>query len=167
MDDEDEFVDAVDTREGEEDFGISNFRAGDVGDDAGFNDDDFGDFAEQEESDADDEVHEDYDPEVEETARRAEQIRIQDTSRPDQPIDATGKRPIVHHPPVIANERNSSTSLINQKNKFDEKYSTIWRKRTHHQTLSTVTIQNPPTRKNGWIMSAQCHCGSSLAPLFR
>jgi hypothetical protein len=122
MDDEDEFVDAIDGREEEEDIGSKDFRAEEVGDDAGFDDDDFGDFAEQEEND---EVYDEYDPEVEENTRKTEQIRIQDTPIPEEPKVATEKRPIVRHLPIIANERNSSTSPINQKNKSEKKYSTF------------------------------------------
>ena len=77
MDDEDEFVDAVDGRdEEEEDEGLSERDDGDAGeDDGGFGDDDFGDFGdfnEPPESEDEDQVH---DPDVETTAQR-ERIHI-------------------------------------------------------------------------------------------
>jgi hypothetical protein len=125
MDDEDEFVDAVDGRDEDENLDSRDFRAEEVDNGAGFDDDDFGDFAEQEESDADDGAYEEYDPEAIEAARKAEQVRIEDTSNLDQPTITTGKRPIVHHVLIVTNERNSSISLISRKNKFDEKYSTF------------------------------------------
>jgi hypothetical protein len=90
MDDEDEFVDAVDGRENEdEEDSIHDGDAGEIeDDDGGFGDDDFGDFgnfAEQQESEEEDEDQKDYDPEVEETTRRAEQMRLQEHAATMQP----------------------------------------------------------------------------------
>ena len=100
MDDEDEFVDAVDGREDEEE--EDSTREGDSGeiedDDEGFGDDDFGDFsnfAEQQESEEEDEGQEDYDPEVEETTRGAEQMRLQEPAAMTQPSIDTSTPPIV------------------------------------------------------------------------
>jgi hypothetical protein len=81
MDDEDEFVDAVEGRE-EEGTDSTDEKSGNEGvdDDGGFGDDDFGDFAEEEDEDEDDEVHEEYDPEVEESTRNLQEIHTSEVT---------------------------------------------------------------------------------------
>lgn len=102
MDDEDEFVDAVDGREEEE--GLSGQEDGDeAGDnDDGFGDDDFGDFGdfnEQQGSEDEDEVHEEYDPDVEETAQRAKRIQMHEPSAVERDTIEEASSPLV--PPLI------------------------------------------------------------------
>lgn len=104
MDDDEEFVDAVDGRENdeEEDSAREEDNEEEVDDDdGGFGDDDFGDFGdfgEQHESEEEEELHEDYDPEVEETAQRIEGIRIQAPVESIQPTMDISTPPIV--PPI-------------------------------------------------------------------
>jgi hypothetical protein len=83
MDDEDEFVDAVEERDNEEQSGVENVEEGDrVGDD-GFGDDgfgDFGDFEEHQVGDQVDEFLEEYNPYTEEFTQRVEGVRVQPSS---------------------------------------------------------------------------------------
>ena len=102
MDDEDEFVDAVEGREEEEE-GLSDQEDGEEpgDDDGGFGDDDFGDFGdfnEQQESE-EDQVHEEYVPDIEEAAQRPETIQIDDSNAGEPDTIEEGSPPIV--PPLI------------------------------------------------------------------
>jgi hypothetical protein len=92
MDDEDEFVDAVEGRDDENIEDTDGQSENEIEDDeGGFGDDDFGDFADEE----DDEVHEEYDPEVEENTRNLEAARISEHSQQTPPSPGISKPPIV------------------------------------------------------------------------
>ena len=79
MEDEDEFVDAVDGTEDKQSSSPEINQSNDAED--GFGDDDFGDFgdfAAEGDDEDEDEGHEEYNPEAEDEARRSEEIKRQD-----------------------------------------------------------------------------------------
>jgi hypothetical protein len=96
MEDEDEFVDAVEERD--EENGVTDEAESDAPTDEGdgFGDDDFGDFGDfaAEQDDDDDEVHEEYDPELEEQTQRIRHVppREPEICPPSTPT----KPPLVH-----------------------------------------------------------------------
>jgi hypothetical protein len=91
MEDEDEFVDAVegtDERESVEDEDVEG---------EGFGDDEFGDFGEftAEAEDNDEEVQEEYDPEAEEETRRSDEVQRQEAMKAEQSHRETRNLPPV------------------------------------------------------------------------
>jgi hypothetical protein len=106
MDDEDEFVDAVEQREEEDTVNGEDENDATADDQEGFGDDDFGDFgdfaAEQDDDDDEDEqVHEEYDPDVEEQSRKIQPIATGETQI--QPPRDSLKPPLVS--PLNLNSR--------------------------------------------------------------
>jgi hypothetical protein len=97
MDDEDEFVDAVEQREEEDTVNGEDENDAPADDQEGFGDDDFGDFgdfaAEQDDDDEDEHVHEEYDPEHEEQSRKTESTPTRETQI--QPLTDSLKPPLV------------------------------------------------------------------------
>jgi len=92
MEEEDEFVDAVERPE-EDELSDNKEEIQDLnGNAGGFEDDDFGDFAEEVLDEDDNEIDE-YDPEEEETHRREAQIAQPTTL--EQPQNDPGTEPIV------------------------------------------------------------------------
>jgi hypothetical protein len=120
MDDEDEFVDAVDGREEEEGSSDQEDREEAEDDDGGFGDDDFGDFGdfnEHPESEDEDQVYEEYDPDVEEAAQQTERIQMHDTSTIEPHTIEEASPPIV--PPLIFFSHKEISRLSRENTKTD------------------------------------------------
>jgi hypothetical protein len=96
MDDEDEFVDAVEERDEESGANDENKSDAPANEEDGFGDDDFGDFGDfaAEQGDDDNEVHEEYDPELEERTQRIGHIPSQEQER--HTPTTSPKPPLVH-----------------------------------------------------------------------
>lgn len=94
MDDEDEFVDAV--SENEESVKVHGSDEEDGEGDAvdGFGDDDFGDFAAEEDDEDEDNGYEEYDPEIEQQTQKLEEVRISQPVVQQSPLEPL-KPPLV------------------------------------------------------------------------
>jgi hypothetical protein len=98
MDEEDEFVDAVSENDESVNVNGSDEEKVAVDEDDGFGDDDFGDFAAQEdEEDVEEEGHEEYDLEIEQQTQKLEEVRISQPIIQQSPLEPP-KPPLVHFP---------------------------------------------------------------------
>jgi len=76
MEDEDEFVDAVSENEQSAKVSASDDEQDQAGDEDAFGDDDFGDFAAEQDDETEEQEDDEYDPEVEEQTQKLEEVRI-------------------------------------------------------------------------------------------
>jgi len=164
MDDEDEFVDAVEERDDDEldDEGDGGEEHSNDGE--GFGDDDFGDFGDFEEQQVPHEAEDSHDLKTEEFRQRNEGLRIQDSSPMHLPIEAEAPEivPLLPFLPDLF-ARNSSTTRTNRENKSAMKSSSTW-KNISPPTTIPPSQKSIPKQQNDWTTKEPCRYGTNSPP---
>lgn len=161
MDDEDEFVDAVEERDEEELDDQDDGGAEHIVDGEGFGDDDFGDFGDFEEQQVPECSH---DLRTEEFRQTNKGLRIQDSSPMPPPIEMEIPE-IVPLLPLLPDlfERNSSTTRTKRENKSAMKSYSTW-KNIPPPTTIPPSQKIIPKQQNDWTTKEPCRYGTNSPP---